>query len=79
MPHSLLVLARGLWLDRILTNLLRLYCDPASLVLVLNWRREDYNHVSHSLQFEQVMMCEVQHRGAVVSFVVAAPATHCHG
>ena len=33
---GLVVCARGLGIDRLLLRFLRLYCEPASLVLVLN-------------------------------------------
>jgi DNA excision repair protein ERCC-4 len=51
---GLLVMARGLGLERIFVNLLRLYCNPSSLVVVLNASKEEQQFAFDELAFESV-------------------------
>ncbi|KAJ8040533.1 DNA repair endonuclease XPF [Holothuria leucospilota] len=46
----LLILARGLGMDRIFTSLLKLYCDPGNLVLVLNTSEQEQEYLMEELE-----------------------------
>ena len=47
---GLLVMSRGLGLTRIFTEFVRVYSDPASLVLVLNSSQADENYFTEQLE-----------------------------
>ncbi|XP_029432485.1 DNA repair endonuclease XPF isoform X2 [Rhinatrema bivittatum] len=49
---GLVITARGLGIDRILHNFLRLYCDPANLVLVLNTSPAEEEYFVEQLRSE---------------------------
>ncbi|KAL4235664.1 DNA repair endonuclease XPF [Mactra antiquata] len=51
---GLLVTARGLGLERIVTNFLKVYCDPANLVLVLNTTSTDEDYFIEELEKDDV-------------------------
>lgn len=47
---GLLVMAKGLGLERILLNFLRIYCDPGQLVLVLNTNSDEEEYFIDELR-----------------------------
>ncbi|XP_053327531.1 DNA repair endonuclease XPF [Spea bombifrons] len=51
---GLVITARGLGIDRILQNFLKLYCDPGNLVLVLNTNTAEEEYLTEQLRAEGV-------------------------
>ncbi|CAI9612709.1 unnamed protein product, partial [Staurois parvus] len=51
---GLVITARGLGIDRILQNILKLYCDPGNLVLVLNTNTAEEEYFLEQLRAEGV-------------------------
>nr|DBA20308.1 TPA: hypothetical protein GDO54_016015 [Pyxicephalus adspersus] len=51
---GLVITARGLGIDRILQNFLKLYCDPGNLVLVLNTNTAEEEYLIEQLRAEGV-------------------------
>ncbi|KAM4698050.1 DNA repair endonuclease XPF [Rhinophrynus dorsalis] len=51
---GLVIAARGLGIDRILQNFLKLYCDPGNLVLVLNTNTAEEEYLIEQLRSEGV-------------------------
>ncbi|KAM9305957.1 DNA repair endonuclease XPF [Gastrophryne carolinensis] len=51
---GLVITARGLGIDRILQNFLKLYCDPGNLVLVLNTYTAEEEYLIEQLRIEGV-------------------------
>ncbi|KAM8934621.1 DNA repair endonuclease XPF [Pelodytes ibericus] len=51
---GLVIAARGLGIDRILQNFLKLYCDPGNLVLVLNTNTAEEEYLIEQLRSEAV-------------------------
>ncbi|XP_073398989.1 DNA repair endonuclease XPF isoform X1 [Dendrobates tinctorius] len=51
---GLVITARGLGIDRILQNFLRLYCDPGNLVLVLNTGTAEEEYLIEQMRSEGV-------------------------
>ncbi|XP_077131281.1 DNA repair endonuclease XPF isoform X1 [Ranitomeya variabilis] len=51
---GLVIAARGLGIDRILQNFLRLYCDPGNLVLVLNTGTAEEEYLIEQMRSEGV-------------------------
>lgn len=45
---------RGLNLDLVILNILRVYCDPGNLVLVINANESEEKHFSEKLHNENV-------------------------
>jgi DNA excision repair protein ERCC-4 len=53
---QLAVVARGLGMEALLHSLLRLYCDPATLVLVVNLSAEEQDHYAAQLAIADVAL-----------------------
>nr|XP_022317869.1 LOW QUALITY PROTEIN: DNA repair endonuclease XPF-like [Crassostrea virginica] len=51
---GLLVMAKGLGIDRIFLNFLKVYCDPANLVLVLNTNSKEEEYFTEQLEKENI-------------------------
>ncbi|XP_061174934.1 DNA repair endonuclease XPF-like [Saccostrea echinata] len=51
---GLLVMAKGLGIDRIFLNFLKVYCDPANLVLVLNTNAREEEYFTEQLEKESI-------------------------
>lgn len=51
---GLVITARGLGIDRILQNFLKLYCDPGNLVLVLNTNTAEEEYLIEQMRAEEV-------------------------
>ncbi|OCT64062.1 excision repair cross-complementation group 4 L homeolog isoform X1 [Xenopus laevis] len=51
---GLVITARGLGIDRILQNFLKLYCDPGNLVLVLNTNTAEEEYLIEQLRSEGI-------------------------
>ncbi|XP_064605253.1 DNA repair endonuclease XPF-like [Liolophura sinensis] len=51
---GLLVTAKGLGIDRILKNFIKVHCDPANLVLVLNVSSTEVDYLTEQLEIEGV-------------------------
>ncbi|XP_076463171.1 DNA repair endonuclease XPF-like [Babylonia areolata] len=52
--NGLFITARGLGVDRIFLSYLNVYCDPGSLVLVLNTNTADEEYLMHQLESQGV-------------------------
>lgn len=62
---GLVITARGLGIDRILQNFLKLYCDPGNLVLVLNTNTA-----------EEVLLATFIKKCSVVTFIILPDDQH---
>lgn len=51
---GLLVMAKGMGLERIFSNFLKIYCDPGQLVLVLNTNSEEEEYFIDELRQQKI-------------------------